>query len=89
MSATQERTETIEERVARLELRLQDGFQRIGEMMSKGVAVENWERHWVELLREYEALEDELAAQPEPQLEQGELGLAVERRPVDRLGVGM
>ena len=88
MSATQERTETIEERVARLELRLQDGFIRIGEMMSKGVAVENWERHWVELLREYEALEDELAAQPERPLEQVGLDLAVERRPVDRLGVG-
>ncbi len=54
--------ETIEDRVARLELRLQDGFTRIGEAMSHGIEVENWERHWIELLREYESLEDELAA---------------------------
>ncbi len=54
--------ETIEDRVARLELRLQDGFSRIGEAMSHGIDVDNWERHWIELLREYESLEDELAA---------------------------
>jgi hypothetical protein len=54
--------ETIEDRVARLELRLQDGFSRIGEAMSHGIEVDNWERHWIELLREYESLEDELAA---------------------------
>jgi hypothetical protein len=54
--------ETIEDRVARLELRLQDGFSRIGEAMSHGIEVDNWECHWIELLREYESLEDELAA---------------------------
>ena len=54
--------ETIEDRVARLELRLQDGFSRIGEAMSHGIEVDNWERHWIELLREYESLQDELAA---------------------------
>lgn len=84
MSATQERTETIEERVARLEVRLQDGFTRIGEAMSKGIPPEHWETRWVELLREYEMLSDELAAHPEPLRVQGELGLAVVRRPVDR-----
>lgn len=84
MSATQERAETIEERVARLTVRLEDGFRKIGEAMSHGIEVENWERHWVELLREYESLEDELAAQPEPPRVQGELGLAVAWRPVDR-----
>ena len=62
MSATQERTETVEERVARLTVRLEAGFQKIGEAMSKGVAPEHWETKWVELLREYEALSDELAA---------------------------
>ena len=62
MSATQERTETTQDQVARLEARLQDGFTRIGEAMSKGVAVENWEAFWVQLLREYETLSDELAA---------------------------
>ena len=84
MSATQERTETIEERVARLTIRLEDGFTRIGEVMSEGLAPEHWERHWIELLREYEKLSDELAAQPEPPRVQGELGLQVARRPVDR-----
>lgn len=62
MSATQDRTETLEERVARLTVRLQEGFSRIGEAMSKGVAPEHWETRWVELLREYEALQDEMAA---------------------------
>ena len=62
MSAKQERTETVEERVARLELRLADGFQRIGEAMSHGVDVDNWERHFVNLVREYEGISDEIAA---------------------------
>lgn len=54
--------ETIADRIARLEMRMADGFQRIGAAMSQGVDVDNWERHWVELLREYESLEDELDA---------------------------
>jgi hypothetical protein len=54
--------ETIEDRVAKLELRLQDGFSRIGKAMNHGIEVENWERHWIELLREYESLNDDLAA---------------------------
>lgn len=53
--------ETFEDRVAKLELRLQDGFARIGEAMNHGIEVESWERHWIDLLREYEALEDGLA----------------------------
>ena len=54
--------ETFEDRVAKLELRLQDGFARIGEAMNHGMEVENWERHWIDLLREYETLNDDLAA---------------------------
>lgn len=54
--------DTPEERARRLELRLQDGFQKIGEAMNRGVEVQNWERHWIELLREYERLNDELDA---------------------------
>jgi hypothetical protein len=53
-------SETIEERLARLELRLQDGFARIGEAMDHGIEVDNWERLWIDLLREYEQLNDEL-----------------------------
>ena len=54
--------ETIEDRIARLELRLEDGFVRIGEAMNHGIEVDNWERHWIQLLREYESLHDDLAA---------------------------
>ncbi len=53
--------ETIEDRVAKLELRLQDGFARIGEAMNHGIEVDNWERHWVDLLREYESINDDSA----------------------------
>lgn len=52
-------SETIEDRLTRLELRLQDGFTRIGEAMDHGIAVDNWERLWIDLLREYEQLNDE------------------------------
>lgn len=54
-------TDTIEDRLAKLELRLQDGFSRIGEAMNHGIDVDNWERHWIDLLRQYESLNDELA----------------------------
>ncbi len=78
MSATQERTETLEERVARLEVRLQEGFSRIGEAMSKGVAPEHWEVKWVELLREYENIEDILREGRErARLEQSAMELGV------------
>lgn len=78
---TAQQTETAEERVARLELRLHDGFTKIGEAMSKGVAVENWERHWLELLKHYVGLEDELQARPPAEPVQQELaGLPVRRR---------
>jgi len=73
MSATRERTETLDERVARLEVRLREGFSRIGEAMNKGVAPEHWETKWVELLREYEALEDELDAHHAEVRQQAEL----------------
>ena len=73
MRATQGRTETLDERVARLEVRLQEGFARIGEAMNKGVAPEHWETKWVELLREYEALEDELDAHHAEVRQQAEL----------------
>ena len=51
-----------DEQIRRLEERLRDGFQKIGEAMNRGVEVDNWERHWIELLREYERLNDELDA---------------------------
>jgi hypothetical protein len=62
-----------------LEKRLQDGFQKIGEAMQQGITVTNWEKHWIELLRQYEALADELAAMKPEQVAMG-LGVA----PVER-----
>lgn len=54
-------TDSVDDRIARLEIRLQDGFARIGEAMNHGIDVENWEDHWIRLLREYEMLQDDLA----------------------------
>lgn len=48
----------LEERAARLEARLHDGFTKIGEMMATNTNVDNWEARWIELLREYENVED-------------------------------
>lgn len=67
---------TLQERIAALEIRLQDGFLKIGQAMAERQDVDHWERVWIELLREYEALSDELAlAKPE----QAELSLGVRR----------
>lgn len=87
MSALQERTETIEERVARLMVRLERGYTMIGKQRSQGVPVDKWEDAWIELLHEYEALEDELAAAPPAPVVQREMVLGVPVRPVDRVGV--
>jgi hypothetical protein len=65
-----------QEQIDTLEQRLQDGFTRIGEAMQQGLTVDNWHTHWQELLAEYVALNDELAAAP---LEQAELALGVRR----------
>ena len=73
MSATRERTETLEERVARLTVRLEAGFQKIGEAMSKGVAPEHWETAWIDILRQYEAISDELDADPAEVRQQAEM----------------
>jgi hypothetical protein len=57
-----------------LEKRLQDGFVRIGEAMNQGVSVTNWEKHWIELLRQYEALSDAVnAEQAAAPLQQSEM----------------
>lgn len=79
MSVTQT-SETVEERAARLELRLQDGFTRIGEAMSKGVPVDEWETFWIKLLREYESIEDELQARPAAEPVQVEMQIGVKRQ---------
>lgn len=67
---------SLQERIATLETRLQDGFARIGAAMESGQEVDHWERVWIGLLREYEELSDELAA---AKPEQAELSLGVRR----------
>ena len=62
-----------DEQIRRLEERLRDGFDKIGKAMSHGVEVDNWERHWIELLREYERLNDELDAHHAEVRQQAEL----------------
>lgn len=55
-------TDTRDERIAKLEARLTKGFIAIGEATARHIDVTNWERAWIELLREYESLNDEIAA---------------------------
>jgi hypothetical protein len=62
MTSQQERIETLEKR-------LQDGFTRIGEAMNNGIEVTNWEAHFENLVREYEAICDELRKEPPVQAE--------------------
>lgn len=40
--------------------RLDDGWKRIDEGIAKGADVRAWETFWIDLLREYEAICDEL-----------------------------
>ena len=50
------------DRIATLEARLQDGWAKIEQAMQHRIDVANWEAAWVDLLRQYETLSDELAA---------------------------
>lgn len=52
-------TDRIEERVAILRARLEDGYHRIGAAQIAGEDVERWETFWIQLLRQYEDLCDE------------------------------
>lgn len=65
-------------RIEALEARLQDGFTKIGDAMDHDIEVQNWERTWIDLLRQYEELSDELAA-AQPEQAEMELGVRLER----------
>jgi hypothetical protein len=52
----------VEDRRRTLERRLDDGFQRIDQALHDGTDVAAWEDFWIQLLREYEFLCDELLA---------------------------
>lgn len=53
--------EPFSRRVA-LERRLEDGYRRIEEARLNGADVRAWEDFWVQLLREYEAVCDEIGS---------------------------
>ena len=54
------RRDEIRSRRERLERRLDDGFLRIEQALLDGADVSAWEEFWVQLLREYEAVCDDL-----------------------------
>ena len=52
----------LEEQRATLERRLHEGYVRIEEALEAGQDVSSWERFWIELLHQYEAVCAELRA---------------------------
>ena len=54
--------ELLEEQRATLERRLHEGYVRIEEALQAGQNVTSWERFWIELLHEYEAVCAQLKA---------------------------
>jgi hypothetical protein len=48
--------ESLEDRRASLERRLQEGYARIEEALEAGQDVTSWERFWIDLLHEYEVV---------------------------------
>lgn len=49
----------LDARRAQLRRRLEDGYNRIEAALAGGENVERWERFWLDLLDQYEALCDE------------------------------
>ncbi|MGB3329273.1 MAG: hypothetical protein WBA46_09990 [Thermomicrobiales bacterium] len=44
-----------------LECRLDDGYRRIEQGIADGIDVTRWEEFWIDLLRQYEVMADQLA----------------------------
>ena len=53
---------SLEAEMQRLMFRLEDGFEKIAHAAAAGEDVDRWEDLWIQLLREYEQLHDQLAA---------------------------
>jgi hypothetical protein len=53
---------SLDRRRQSLVRRLDDGYQRIDQAVSSGADVAAWETFWIDLLREYESVYDELLA---------------------------
>jgi hypothetical protein len=71
--------ESLMERIAALEVRLRNGYDKIGEAMLNGIPVQGWEKAWLGVLAEYERLCDELAA-----LKPAQVGMALGVAPAER-----
>ena len=56
-----DRRDQIRGRRRTLERRLDDGYQRIEEALRDGADVGAWEDFWIQLLREYEAVCEDLS----------------------------
>lgn len=54
--------EVLDRRRQLLVRRLDDGYQRIDQAVVSGADVAAWETFWIDLLREYEAVCEEMAA---------------------------
>lgn len=50
----------LDRRCQSLARRLEDGYQRIDQAIATGADVAAWESFWIDLLREYESVCDEL-----------------------------
>jgi hypothetical protein len=69
----------LQERIAALELRLRNGYDKIGEAMKQGIPVQGWENAWMGVLADYERLCDELAA-----MKPAQVGMALGVAPAER-----
>ncbi|MGC4191400.1 MAG: hypothetical protein QM589_09570 [Thermomicrobiales bacterium] len=56
-----------------LERRLDDGYRRIDQGIADGLDVSHWEEFWIDLLRQYEVMADQLAAADDPDAEDWDL----------------
>jgi hypothetical protein len=65
------------DRLDELTIRLENGFRKIGEAMANQIEVTDWENFWIELLREYEQIADDLAAYAAGSLGRGDRDEAI------------
>jgi hypothetical protein len=56
-----QRCDAIRARREALERRLEDGYERIEQALDDGADVAAWEDFWLQLLRDYEVVCDELS----------------------------
>jgi hypothetical protein len=54
--------QVLDRRRLSLVRRLDDGYQRIDQAVASGADVAAWETFWIDLLREYESVCDEMLA---------------------------